>query len=94
MHEQILQEIEQVKLNKELTSQQKLDALFEIKDNFTEQPRSWIMSESRNFLFFLVTFLFFLVTYNNQDIKLLFNIPMYFFPITVMASILIDSFSC
>ena len=54
MHEHILQEIEQVKSNKELTSQQRLDALFEIKNNFTEQPRSWIMSESRNILFFLV----------------------------------------
>ena len=43
-------------------------------------------------MFFMVTFIFFLVAYRNQDIELFFNIPMYFFPILVMATILIDSF--
>ena len=93
MHEQILQEIEQIKSNKEFSPQQKLDALFEIRNYFAEKPfLAWITSESRNIMFFLVTYLFFLVTYRNQDIELFFNIPMYFFPIIVMAMILIDSF--
>ena len=91
MHEQILQEIEQIKSNKEFSPQQKLDALFEIRNYFAEKPfLAWITSESRNIMFLLVTYLFFLVTYRNQDIELFFNIPMYFFPIIVMAMILID----
>ena len=40
MHEQILQEIEQIKSNKEFSPQQKLDALFEIRNYFAEKPFS------------------------------------------------------
>ena len=60
MHEQILQEIEQIKLNKELSPQEKLDSLIEVKSNFANSPYvSWITSESRNIMFFMVTFIFF-----------------------------------
>ena len=93
MHEKILQEIEKIKLNKEISPQEKLDSLFEVKSSFANPSYvSWITSESRNIMFFMVTFIFFLVTYKNQDIKLFFYIPMYYFPILVMTTILIDSF--
>ena len=49
MYEKILQEIEQIKLNKELSPQEKLDSLFGVKSSFANPSYvSWITSESRN----------------------------------------------
>ena len=80
MHEKILQEIEKIKSNKELSPQERLDSLFEVKSSFAKSSYvSWITSESRNIMFFMVTFIFFLVTYENQDIKLFIIFEYLFF---------------
>ena len=74
MHEKILSEIELIKSNKRLSPQEKIDSLFDIKNEFARPPFfKELIFESRaaDLLHFLLALIFLLVTLDHPEIILI-----------------------
>ena len=99
MHEKILSEIELIKSNKRLSPQEKIDSLFDIKNEFARPPFfKELIFESRvaDLLHFLLALIFLLVTLDHPEIILLnpygIEIPVYVVPIIGIFLIFIITF--
>lgn len=99
MHEQILLKIESIKSNEHLSPQDKIDSLFDIKNEFARPPFfKELIFESRvaDLLHFLLALIFLLVALDHPEIILLnsygIEIPVYVVPIIGIFLIFIITF--